>query len=341
MIPLRILATLLLAALALAPASAQTTQTRAFNRIYVVNLEDSSVSIIDYPGLKEVGRLHVGPRPYYVAVNGTNSIIAVTVEGEELIKFYDAVTLKQRGELHVGKMYADHMMTLPDGKRLIISDRYGNAVVLIDFDTMKEVARIGGVLQPHNIRLGASGRYAYVTTKVDPGITVVDLEKGVARNAFKMKYIPRGLAPSLDETKIYCGANWVNAIFEYDAMTGKLLKVIPTTPPSSSPIVQESTYHGLEFFNDSLLMATNEGNSTLDLINIKSGKLVERSEKVAGPGAIGMVPGEPTRFIFTNMGNNTLVLAELGAKNKFKFINSVKTGDRVGELPKRFTFASR
>lgn len=340
MTPFKICLTLLLAAVAFVPAAAQTS-TRVYDRLYVVNLEDSSFSVLDYPGMKELTRKHVGPRPYYIAVNGANTIVAITVEGEESIKFYDAKTLEQRGQLHVGKMYSDHMMTLPDGKRLIISDRYGNAVLLVDIESMKEVARIGGVMQPHNIRIGASGRYAYVTTKVDPGITIVDLEKAVVRNTFRMKFVPRGLAPSFDETKVYCGGNWINALFEYDAMTGKLLKVMHTNPPASAPPIQESTYHGLEFLNDSLLIATNEGNSTLDLINVRTGKLVERSEDVSAPGALGVVPAEPNRFVFSNMGNNTIVLAEYGADGRFKFLKTAKTGDRVGELPKRFTFANR
>lgn len=327
--------------LAATTAVAQPSGIRDFDRIFVANLEDSSFSVLSYPDMKEVARKHVGPRPYYLAINGDNSVLAITVEGEEAVKFYDAKTYEQRGQVHIGRMYSDHLMTLPDGKRLIISDRYGNAVLLIDFETMKIVKRIEGVQQPHNIRIGATGRYAYVTTKVDPGITVVDLEKGEIRNQFRMKFVPRGLAPSNDETRVYCGGNWINSIFEYDALSGKLLKVISIDPPKTAPIVQESTYHGLEFFNDSLMMATNEGNSTLDLINVRTGQLVDRSTNVNGPGAISLLGGDKGQFIFTNMGDNTIVLAKVGADMKFSMLKSAKTGERVGELPKRFTFATR
>ncbi|HVK38082.1 MAG TPA: YncE family protein [Candidatus Kapabacteria bacterium] len=337
--------TLLLAIAALLSGSgaalAQPSGITDFDRIFVCNLEDSSFSVLSYPEMKEVARKHVGPRPYYLAINGDNSILAITVEGEESIKFYNAKTYEQLGQLRIGRMYSDHLMTLPDGRRLIISDRYGNAVLLIDFATMKIIKRIEGVLQPHNIRIGATGQFAYVTTKVDPSITVIDLNKGEIRNQFKMKFIPRGLAPSPDEKLVYCGANWVNSIFEYDAHTGKLLKVISTEPPKTAPIVQESTYHGLEFFNDSLLMATNEGNSTLDLINVRTGRLVDRSTNVNGPGAISLLGGGRGELIFTNMGDNTIVLAKIGADQKFQMVKSAKTGDRVGELPKRFTFANR
>lgn len=322
-------------------AIAQPSGVRDFDRIFVANLEDSSFSVLSYPEMKEVARKHVGPRPYYLAINGDNSILAITVEGEESVKFYDAKTYEQLGQLRIGKMYSDHLMTLPDGKRLIISDRYGNAVLLIDFATMTILKRIEGVMQPHNIRIGATGQFAYVTTKVDPSITVVDLDKGEIRNQFKMKFIPRGLAPSNDEKRVYCGANWVNSIFEYDAISGKLLKVISTDPPKTAPIVQESTYHGLEFFNDTLLMATNEGNSTLDLIDVRNGKLVDRSTNVNGPGAISLLGGNKGELIFTNMGDNTIVLAKIGPDLKFTMLKTAKTGERVGELPKRFTFATR
>jgi YVTN family beta-propeller protein len=331
------IAFILATTLATTMANAQQKATPTPETVFVVNVEDSSVSVIDYRTLTETRRLHVGPRPYYVAVSGDNATLAVTVEGEECIKFYDARTLDLRGSLRIGRMYADHMLTLPDGQRLILSDRYGDAVVIVDFGTMKELARIRGVSQPHNIRIGTTGRFAYVTTKMNPGITVIDLELGAIRTTIPMKLIPRGLAVSSDETRIYCGGNWINALFEYDAFSGKLLRVFNSPPPASAPMVQESTYHGLEFMNDSLLLATNEGNSTLDLFNVRTGAVVSRSTDVAGPGAICRLSAD--RFLFTNLGDNTIVLAELMPDFSTRTVRKGSTGKRIAELPKRFAFS--
>lgn len=320
-------------------ASSQVKQAPTPDMVFVVNVEDSSVSVIDYRTLQEVRRLHVGPHPYYVAVSGDNSTLAVTVEGEECVKFYNARTLDYRGLLHIGKMYANHLVTLPDGVRAILADRYGDAVLLIDLFTMKVVTRITGVSQPHNIRLGTSGRFAYVTTKTNPGISVIDLELGTVRTTIPMKLIPRGLAISNDETRIYCGGNWINAVLEFDAFSGKLSKVMMSPPPSTAPMIQESTYHGLDFMNDSLLLATNEGNSTLDLFNVHTGAVVTRSADVSKPGAISSLATGTNRFLFTNMGDNTIVLAELTSDMTFRMLKKGSTGVRIAELPKRFAYS--
>src|SRR5215210_4756170 len=58
--------------------------------VFAVNTQDASVSRVDLGTMKEVKRYPVGPRPYGIAVTGDGKTVAVGVEDEEKVKFFDA-----------------------------------------------------------------------------------------------------------------------------------------------------------------------------------------------------------------------------------------------------------
>jgi YVTN family beta-propeller protein len=72
--------------------------------VFVVNTQDASVSLVELATLKEVKRFTVGPRPYGVAVSRDGKTVAVSVEDEEKIKFYDTADFKLKGEVRNGKL---------------------------------------------------------------------------------------------------------------------------------------------------------------------------------------------------------------------------------------------
>jgi YVTN family beta-propeller protein len=59
-------------------------------QVYVVNTLDASVSLVDLVSMKEVKRFKVGSRPYGIAVCQHGKTVAVGVEDEEAVKFFDA-----------------------------------------------------------------------------------------------------------------------------------------------------------------------------------------------------------------------------------------------------------
>lgn len=306
-------------------------------KIFIVNRIDSTVSLVDLTTKKELRTLHVGPLPYYAQLSKDEKTLIVSVEGDEAVKFYDVATFAKKGEVHIGKMYAEHMALTPDGNHVVIANRYGDAVVGINISTMKEEFRVP-VSSPHNIRLGASGKYLYVTSKINPGFNVIDLQTHTLKHFFPVKFVPRGLAVSDDEKVIYAGANWVNGMFEIDANTGNLIRYDPLPLPTGKTKVEENTYHGFEVVNDDIVLGTNEGLSALDVINSKTGALANRTTAVANPGAILMVPGMKNRFVVTNRGDNTIEVMEVQNNHDLKVISTMKVGRGVGDLPKRFVF---
>jgi len=101
--------------------------------------------------MKEVRRIPVEPRPYGVVVSRDGRRLAVGVEDEEKVKFYDTTNFKLLGETRIGKMYNDHIVLTPDGRYILVANFYSDDVVAIDTETMKEAYRIKGASAPHVI----------------------------------------------------------------------------------------------------------------------------------------------------------------------------------------------
>src|SRR5688572_26703647 len=123
-----ILAPLAALCLALVPSRGQEEKDKpkakadAPKHAYVVNTGDGSVSLVDLDGMKEVKRYKVGPRPYGIAVSPDGKTVAVGVEDEEKVKFFDAATFELKGEFVVGKMFNDHIVLTQDGKHVLVAN---------------------------------------------------------------------------------------------------------------------------------------------------------------------------------------------------------------------------
>lgn len=306
-------------------------------KIFLSNPADSSVSIVDLETLKEVGKIHVGHDPYFPAVSGDGKTLAVTVEGEGKIKYYDTQTLKLIAEENFGKMDADHMMTLPDGKTMVIADNPGSAVAFIDIATRKELSRID-VSTPHNIQFGHSGNYVYVTSKKNPGISVIDVNNRSLKRFYPTDVIPRGLMVSPDEKTIYFGARWISGIFTMDVETGKM-DLIQFPLPHNQTQMKSSTYHSFWTVNDSIVIGVNEGFSSADVINVKARKLEDRFEDVSSPSTVAPIPGSPDLYLVTNFGDNSVKILKYDpATRKLSLHKEGVVGQGQRDRPKRYAF---
>ena len=143
-------------------------------RVFVVNTQDASVSLVDLEAMKEVRRFPVGPRPYGIALSPDGRTVAVGVEDEEKVKFFDAADFRLKGEVPIGKMHHDHMVLTQDGKHVLVANFYSDDVVAIDIAKMKEAYRIEGTSAPHVVKYGPLKQHAYVTCKKITGIAIID-----------------------------------------------------------------------------------------------------------------------------------------------------------------------
>lgn len=306
-------------------------------QVFVVNTLDASVSLVDLKGMKETRRFQVGPRPYGVAVSFDGSTVAVGVEEEEKVKFYDTADFKLKGEARIGRMYNDHMALTPDGKHFLVANFYSDDVVAIDAATMKEAFRIKGASAPHVIKYGPLRKRAYVTCKKITGIAIVDPAERKLVQFHQLNVNPRSLTFSPDETKLYFGSFWVDGFFEMETQTGKVTRLLALAPPAENAAPQEVTYHGVESVAPNIVLAANEGRSYVDSVDVNTGRLLDRlTDGVAKPCCVERIPSssDNVRVLVSNIADGTLQLVEMSREGKLKPLGKAQ----VGKAPKRVAF---
>lgn len=310
-------------------------QTDTPKKVFVVNTGDGTVSLVDIPGMKEIERHKVGPRPYGIAVSNDGKKVAVGVEDEECVKFYSLPEFKLLGKTHIGKMFNDHIVLTRDGNHIVVANFYSDDVLGINMETMQEGWRIKDLSAPHVVRYGPLGKHMFVTCKKASGVAVIDPENRKLVKFFPLTVNPRSLTFSPDESKVFCGSHWVNGIFEADLKTGKVSRLIELAPPQDNTAPQEVTYHGVQAIHGNIVLAANEGRSFLDAVDMRTGKLLDRLADVSKPCCIEPIPGT-NQVMLSNLGDGSLQFVEVSKNGNLKPLGKAM----VGKAPKRVAFLS-
>lgn len=313
-------------------------QVRNPSHVFVVNTGDGTVSLVDLDAMREVRKIPVGPRPYGIAVSRDGKTLAVGVEDDEKVKFFDTSSYQPAGEVHIGRMFNDHLVLSPDGKYYLLANFFSDDVVAIDAASHKEAFRIRGTSAPHVVKYGPVRKNAYVTCKKITGIAIVDPSRRELVAFHQINVNPRSLTFSPDESKTYFASFWVNGFFEMDTKSGNVTRLFELPPPPRDAAPREVTYHGVEAVGPTTVLAANEGRSYVDSVDVSSGKLIDRLTGVSKPCCIETIPAEPAqpaRALVSNIGDGTLQLIEVRATGKLTSLGRIP----IGAAPKRVAFA--
>jgi YVTN family beta-propeller protein len=307
-------------------------------QVFVVNTGEGTVSLVDLKSQREIRKIEVGPRPYGVALSRDGRTLAVGVEDEEKVKFFDTSGMNLLGEARIGPMFNDHIVLTPDGKHVLVANFYSDDVVGINVASRKEAFRIKGASAPHVVKYGPAKKNAYVTCKKITGIAIIDPADGKLVKFHQINVNPRSLTFSPDESKIYFGSFWVNGFFEMETDSGKVTRLFELPVPKDNAAPREVTYHGVEAVYPNIVLAANEGRSFLDAVDIHSGKLLDRLTGVSNPCCVENIPGPDgvsRRVLVSNIGDATVQFVEVAPNGKMKSLGKVQ----VGKAPKRVAFA--
>ena len=303
--------------------------------VYVANTQGNSVSVVDISAMKEIKQFKVGLEPYGIALSKDGKTVAVGVEGEGKVKFFDTTGYKLKGEVSIDKMFHDHIILTQDGKHLLVADYFSDDVIALDIEKMEEAFRIKSCDASHVIKYGPLKKLAYVTCKKITGIAILDIEGNKLLKFHQINVNPRSLTFSPDESKLYFGSFWVDGIFEMESETGKVTRLFALKPPDNDNSPKEVTYHGVELVYPNIVLAANEGRSCVDAIDVNSGKHLDRlTTDVSKPCCIEQIPSkkqELVRVLVSNTKDGTVQVVEVSKQGKLKSLGKVK----VGEVPKR------
>lgn len=276
---------LAIAALALAasPAAARPV-------LFVGNVEDGTVTIVDTQALKVIGTLDVTPDgktpqdpaqaivyPALVQAKGTNYVqgLALSPDGRTLyvsrgflgdVAAFDIATRKLLWRVQIDGIRADHLTLSPDGNRLFVSALTANKVEVIDTKTHAVIGSFPTGDWPHVLEFTPDGKYVAngslgnqtlpsgAPTRFE--LTVADPNTLQVIHSFSFDAGVRPFVFSPDASRAYVQFSYFNGFREIDTATGAVTRTkdLPVMGPEKdmqpSDYPNQAAHHGIDLSGD-------------------------------------------------------------------------------------------
>ena len=258
--------------------------------LFVGNVEDGTVSVVDAAGLRVLGKLNVIPDgstpqdpaqaaiyPGLVAAKGVDYVqgLDVAPDGRTLyvsrgylgdVAAFDIATGHMLWRVQIAGVRADHVALSKDGRRLFVSALTANEVQVIDTATHAIVGSFPTGDWPHVLELTPDGNTIVngslgnqllpdgsPTTRT---LTFADPRTLAVRKSIAFDAGVRPFAFSPDGRRIYVQLSFLNGFVVVDATTGKTLKTVAL--PVAGPAVGEdpknypnqAAHHGITLSGD-------------------------------------------------------------------------------------------
>jgi YVTN family beta-propeller protein len=144
--------------------------------IYVANVKDGSVSVLDPVGLRELERVPVGEEP--VQVGFARDGVYVSLRGENRVAVIDPALRRVVAKIPVGRGPVQVYPT-PDGRHVYVANQGTEAspdhtVSVIATAERRVVATIPTGQGAHGVVVSEDGAWAFVTNVIDGTLTIID-----------------------------------------------------------------------------------------------------------------------------------------------------------------------
>jgi YVTN family beta-propeller protein len=258
--------------------------------LFVGNVDDGTVTLIDSRALQVLGTFNVTPDgktprdplqaivyPVLVQAKGKNYVqgLAVSPDARTLyvsrgflgdVAAFDIATRKLLWRVQIQGLRADHLTLSPDGKRLFVSALTANEVEVIDTATHKVVGSFATGDWPHVLEFTPDGRYVVngsLGNQLLPDglpnrfqLTVADPRtlQVVHRFSYDAGIRPFTFAP--DGSRAYVQFSYFDGFREIDPATGAILrtKTLPVLGPEKgmkrSDYPNQAAHHGIDVSGD-------------------------------------------------------------------------------------------
>ena len=276
-------AVFVLAALAASPAAARPV-------LFVGNVDDGTVTMVDPRALKVIGTFDVTPDgktpqdpvqalvyPALVQAKGKNFVqgLAVSPDGRTLyvsrgflgdVAAFDIASRKMLWRFQIDGIRSDHIALSPDGSRLYVSALTANKVEVLDTKTQTLVGSFPTGDWPHVLGFTPDGRYVVngslgnqtlpqgAPTRRE--LTFADPQTLAVVHSFSYDAGVRPFVFSPDGTRAYVQFSYYNGFREIDTATGAVLrsKDLPVMGPGQnmqpSDYPNQAAHHGIDLSSD-------------------------------------------------------------------------------------------
>ena len=258
--------------------------------LFVGNLNDGTVSLIDAQSLRVLGRLNVIPDgntpqdpaqaavyPALVKAKGVNYVqgIATSPDGRVLyasrgylgdVAAFDLATGRLLWRLQISGVRADHLALSPDGERLFVSALTSNEVQVIDTRTHAFVGSFATGDWPHVLRFSPNGRYVYngsLGNQLRPSgldgkkqLTVADPQTLQVVRTYQFDVGVRPFVIDPDGRTMFIQLSYFNGFDQFDLQSGQIVRSVklPVTGPGAEmqpkDYPNQAAHHGIALSPD-------------------------------------------------------------------------------------------
>jgi hypothetical protein len=200
---------------------------RARNRLFVAELGNSSIDVIDLQSRKVIFRIGKLPEPQGIAYLPGADLIVVACGGDGTVRFYSGADYSPRGSIDLGDD-ADNVRVDPRNGHVVVG--YGDGgLAIVDPPTRSRIADITLPGHPEGFQIAPGSDRVFANIPDAREIAVVDLAAGNVTAHWKPAGLYANFPMAVGETMgLMIVFRTPSTLAEFDPATGKLLRQTPT-----------------------------------------------------------------------------------------------------------------
>ncbi len=267
--------------------------------LYVANVEDSTISVIDTHRDSVVKTIGGIGNPWgFVRLGQSNHVAVSGWRGE--VAVLDVTTHTVLNQIHL-EGHPGGITATRDGKILFVVATAENRVYQLDTATLKPTAHFATGKGPDGVGIAANDSKIYVTNTQDGTISVIPLAGGSTR-VIKTGGKPELIHSTHDRSRLFISNFLLNKVHILNTQTDRIEQEIAGLdgPEEAVPSMDEKT-----------LFVVNFNRSRVWLYELPGLKKLDR-ELVTGSKPIGVVPADQVGKLYvTNYGDNSVTVYRL------------------------------
>lgn len=162
-------------------------------QVFVTLQESGEVAAIDLATQTVLWKMPVGKAPAGLWLTPGDKYLLIGMTGADYVAVVDWRARKIVKTIHTDKG-AHNFRSLADGHRVLVSNRVGNSISILDQDSLTSVGTIAGLLPgPDDMELSQDRRYLWVTFRFARYVGVIDMNTLKLVNTIKVGKSPHGI----------------------------------------------------------------------------------------------------------------------------------------------------
>ena len=308
-------------------------QTHPGLKLYVTNSEGDDITVIDLGTLKVIGGIKVGDHVHGAAVQADGRRLFTTVESDQTLKVIDTATDRIIDTIKLTQVPNQCAVT-PNGRYVGVPIRGGDSVDIVGMAEKKVVKNLP-VRVPHNCYNAHNNDHMFVTSMGDHQVNLIDLKTMTYIAQIPVGGVPRPLAVSSDETRMYVALSDLHGFVIVDIPHRKVLEKVelPAALAGARPLVAYTPTHGLDLTPDGKeLWVTSMVGDGVYVYDIATKKLSEKIPTGRAPNWLTFSP-DGRYCCVSNAGSDDCSIIDTKIRREVIRL-------KVGKMPKRLVVAN-